>query len=180
MTEREFEEVVTAHYSGLYWFALSLTRQENEARDLTQQTFYIWACKHAQVREPAKLRSWLITTLHREFLGRKRREARFPHFEVSAVEHELPAVTPEIVDRLDSKTVMDALLNVDELFRAPLMLFYFEGYSYKQIAEALNVPRGTVMSRLARGKEILRCLLADKALDPTSMFPPLGGETKHD
>ena len=165
MTEREFEAVAEAHYSSLYRFALGLTREESEARDLTHQTFYIWAAKGWQIKDSAKVRSWLITTLHREFLGRQRRAKRFPHVEISSVEHDLPDVTPATVERMDSEAVMKALLEVDETYRAPLLLFYFEDFSYKQIAEALGVPTGTVMSRLARGKEMLRRLLTETAAD---------------
>lgn len=159
MTERDFEAVVEAHSASLYWFALSLTRNEAEARDLTQETFYIWAKKGEQVRETSKLRAWLLTTLHREFLRGKRRARQFPHLEVASVEHELPAVTPAHIQRLDGQAVIDALLDMEDIYRAPLLLFYFEDYSYKRIAELLDVPPGTVMSRLARGKDILRRLL---------------------
>jgi RNA polymerase sigma-70 factor (ECF subfamily) len=79
------------------------------------------------------------------------------------VEHDLPNLTPSIVEQMDFETVMKALLEIDESYRAPLLLFYFEDFSYKQIAETLGVPPGTVMSRLARGKEMLRRLLTETA-----------------
>jgi len=161
--DAEFESVVDRFYRPLYRFALSLTRKESEAFDLTQQTFYLWATKGHQLRDPSKLKSWLFTTLHREFLGARRRGNRFPHHEVGSVEHQLPVVTPDLVNALDGSTVLDALLKVEDLYRAPLMLFYLQDHSYKEIAAILEVPIGTVMSRLARGKEQLRSLLADKS-----------------
>lgn len=147
------------HYAPLYRFALSLARNEVEAGDLVQQTFYLWATRGHTLRDAARLKPWLLTTLYREFLGARRHENRFPHFEVGDVAHELPHVRPEMVDQLDGHTVMEALLHVDETYRAPLALFYLEDMSYKEIAETLDVPTGTVMSRLARGKAQLRELL---------------------
>src|SRR5262249_20576070 len=69
MTEApDFESLVHLHYAALYRFALSLTCNENDASDLTQQTFYIWATKGHQLRDVSKVKAWLFTTLHREFL----------------------------------------------------------------------------------------------------------------
>jgi RNA polymerase sigma-70 factor (ECF subfamily) len=156
----EFERIVNMHYGSLYRFAFSLARNEAEAWDLTQQTFYLWATKGHQLRDAEKLKSWLLTTLHREFLGTKRHEARFPHFEVTAMAHELPNVTPAMINAMDGQAVMDCLVQVEDPYRAPLVLFYLEDMSYKEIAELLGVATGTVMSRLSRGKAQLRQLLA--------------------
>ena len=156
----EFERLVEAHYASLYRFGLSLCRSETEACDLVQQTFLLWAAKGHQLRDPSKARSWLLTTLHREFLRARRHQTRFPHHEMSEVASELPAIAPTMVNDLDGDAVMRALLRVDEVFRVPLSLFYIEDMPYKEIAAFLDVPAGTVMSRLARGKAQLRALLA--------------------
>ena len=147
------------HYAPLYRFALRFARNEAEAGDLVQQTFYLWATRGHQLRDAAKLKPWLLTTLHREFLGGRRHETRFPHFEVADMAHELPHVMPAMVDQMDGRSVLDALLQVEEVYRAPLALFYLEDMSYKEIADLLDVPTGTVMSRLSRGKAQLRELL---------------------
>ncbi|HXB59356.1 MAG TPA: RNA polymerase sigma factor, partial [Candidatus Acidoferrales bacterium] len=78
----DFENLVSSHYGTLYQFALSLTRDEAEACDLTQETFCIWAAKGHQLRDVTKVKTWLFTTLHREFLGSRRRQTRFPHVEL--------------------------------------------------------------------------------------------------
>jgi RNA polymerase sigma-70 factor (ECF subfamily) len=103
----------------------------------------------------------LLTTLHREFLRDCRDAQRFAQVEVTAADEgeELPHVAPEAVEQMDGRAVLDALMQVDEVFRAPLALYYLEGMTYKEIAETLEVPTGTVMSRLARGKDQLRHLL---------------------
>ena len=160
MADLDFEAVVTMYHGTLFRFALSLTRNETEARDLTQQTLYIWATKGQQLRDESKLKPWLLTTLHREFLSTRRHETRFPHVEFSSVAHELPKVPPAFVDQMDGQTAMDLLVQVDEIYRAPLTLFYLEDLSDREIAETLDIPTGTVMSRLARGKAHLRQLMA--------------------
>ncbi len=156
----DFEQLVANYYENLFRFALSLARSEDRACDLTQQTFYLWAAKGHQLRDKSKVKSWLFTTLHREFLGSRRRETRFPHHSTEAVEHELPSISSSIVNDLDGSTVMEAMQEVDELYRTPLMLFYLEELSYAEIAETLEVPIGTVMSRLSRGKGQLRQFLS--------------------
>jgi RNA polymerase sigma-70 factor (ECF subfamily) len=152
-----FDEVVNAHYENLYRFALSLSHSEADARDLVQQTFFRWATKGDQLRDASKAKSWLFTTLHREFLGRRRHEDKFPKVEISGVdEGELTAVSASPETQLDGATVMAALQRLEETYRAPLALFYLEENSYREIAEILEVPIGTVMSRISRGKALLR------------------------
>ncbi|MEO0454763.1 MAG: RNA polymerase sigma factor [Verrucomicrobiota bacterium] len=161
--ELSFDGLVDQYYQPLYRFALSLSRRESDASDLTQQTFYKWATKGGQLRDKSKVKTWLFTTLHREFLSSRRRGQRFPHHEVEEVEHELPVMQPEMVNELDGNSVMEALQEIDETYRAPLTMFYIEQLSYKEIAEVLSVPIGTVMSRLSRGKEQLKKQLSKQA-----------------
>lgn len=161
--EIDFDALVESYYQPLYRFALSLARREADAADLTQQTFYKWATKGNQLRDRSKVKTWLFTTLHREFLSSRRRGQRFPHHEVDEVSHELPVVESVVVNELDGGSVMEALQEVDEIYRAPLTLFYLEQLSYKEIAQLLEVPMGTVMSRLSRGKEQLKRQLSVKA-----------------
>lgn len=147
----DFERLVDEHHATLYRFALSLSRNDNEAADLVQEAFHVWAVKGHQLNEPAKVKSWLFTTLHREFLARRRRQLRFPHHELSDVEAELPEVPPELPARLDWEFAAACLGKVDPAFQAPVALFYLEDYSYHEIAAILDVPLGTVKSRIARG-----------------------------
>jgi RNA polymerase sigma-70 factor (ECF subfamily) len=155
----DFEDLVHRHYAALYRFALSLTRTESDACDLTQQTFYLWAAKGHQLRDPTKVKTWLFTTLHREFLETRRRHTRLPHYQLEAVSHELPQVDPETVTRLDALAVVELLARVDSVFQAAVALFYLEDYSYKEIAAILGVPIGTVKSRIARGLAQLQNLV---------------------
>ena len=158
--ETEFEKLVDAHYPSLFRFALSLARQESDACDLTQETFHIWAQKGHQVRDGSKVKSWLFTTLHREYLQRFRRLTRFPQVELGAAEAELPEVPPAAPERFDRQGILDALAEIDANFRAAVALFYLEDYSYPEIAEILQVPLGTVKSRISRGIGQLQMRLA--------------------
>jgi RNA polymerase sigma-70 factor (ECF subfamily) len=161
----DFEGLVSRYYRPLFQFAFSLTRNESEARDLTQQTFLVWGTKGHQLRDASKVKTWLFSTLHHEFLKSRRRLTRFPHYELEQVSDELPVITPTMVDQLDAKTVIEALGRVDDLYQARLALFYLEEHSYKEIAEILDVPIGTVESRIARGKAQLQKILLDKTTD---------------
>jgi RNA polymerase sigma-70 factor (ECF subfamily) len=157
----DFENLVACYYKSLYQFAYSLARNEAEACDLTQHTFCIWATKGHQLRDATKVKTWLFTTLHREFLGARRRQARFPHVELEHAELELPVVPPATTSRLDGEQVLAALAQLDEVYQGPVALFYLQDSSYNEIAEILDVPLGTVKSRLARGLARLHQLLAD-------------------
>jgi len=160
VTEPGDDRLATRHYAPLYRFALSLTQTEAEALDLVQQTFYRWATKGHQLRDASKLKTWLFTTLYREYLATRRRENRFPQVTLEALDNEPAIASAETVERLDAEVVLSALSRVHEVFRAPLALFYLENLSYKQIAEMLGVAQGTVMSRLSRGRDQLRRMLA--------------------
>jgi len=150
-TQQDFELLVSRYYSTLYQFAFSLTRNEDDACDLTQQTFYTWAHKGHQLRDASKVKTWLFTTLYHEFLEKRRRQVRFPHLELSEVSQDMPNIAPATVNQLDSATVLQSLARLDETFQAPVALFYLEEHSYKEIAEILGIPLGTVKSRISRG-----------------------------
>jgi RNA polymerase sigma-70 factor, ECF subfamily len=138
---------------------LSLTRSESDACDLTQQTFYIWATKGHQLRDASKVKTWLFTTLHRMFLGARRRRTRYPHTDLEEAGDQLPSVAPERFSAGDISQVLTALARVDEVYQAAVALFYLEDCSYKDIAAVLEVPVGTVKSRIARGIAKLRAIM---------------------
>jgi RNA polymerase sigma-70 factor (ECF subfamily) len=162
--EIQYEAIVNWFYEPAYRFALSLARNPDEAAELTQETFARLLAKGNQLRDHSKVRPWLFTTLYRIYIGWKRRESSLPHFEISSVAQELPSVTPAMVDQIDAGTILDALQRLDERYRAPLTLFYLEELGYREIAKILEIPSGTVMSRLSRGKTLLRQLLAARTV----------------
>lgn len=169
----EFETVVASYYEPLYRFAMSLTRSEADACDLAQQTFYMWATKGHQLREASKVKSWLFTTLYRAFLESRRTLTRFPHFELSEADSDLPVIQPEAARQLDAAQALEALEHMDGVYRAPVALFYLEDCSYQEIADILEVPIGTVKSRMARGLAQLRHIFAGSNPSPKQPRGPI-------
>jgi RNA polymerase sigma-70 factor (ECF subfamily) len=154
----DFQTLVDAHYESLYRFALSLSRREADACDLVQQTFSQWARKGHQLRDPSLVKTWLFTTLRREFLATVRKSARYAD---EPPDEEEGALEPHQAESLDAAEVMECLQKLPLEYREPLTLFYLKDVSYQEIAAILDVPIGTVMSRLSRGKARLRKMLTD-------------------
>lgn len=153
----EFEDLVDAHYQALYRFGMSLVRDPDIASDLVQETFCIWAAKGHQLIDRGKAKTWLFTTLHREFLSHRRKSSRFSDEPINEQTSANLAANEEDAERqMDGQRALELLGELDETYRAPVALFYLQQHSYKEIAEILDVPIGTVMSRLSRGKELLR------------------------
>jgi RNA polymerase sigma factor (sigma-70 family) len=172
MPSDDFELIVSEHYEPLYRFAFSLTRTEADACDLTQQTFYIWATKGHQLRDRSKVKSWLFTILHRQFLSIWKTAVRFPHVELSDAIEDLPSISPEVLNTLDAAQVLKFLGRVHEPYRAALNLFYLEDYSYKEIADILEVPLGTVRSRISRGmSQLQQSILIGRGPTPLRAMP---------
>ncbi len=172
MNDAEFEQIARSYYETMYRFALALSRNPEDARELTQETFSRLAEKGSQLRDHSKVKPWLYTTLYRTFAKWKRREQRHPLVDIDSVEQELPAIAPTALEQIDAQIVTDRLMELDEHYRLPLMLHFLSEHSYREIAEILDVPLGTVMSRLSRGKEILRAALSRPAAElRTISFP---------
>lgn len=154
--EPTVEDVVTSCYASLYRFALGLSRSEADAADLTQRAFERFGEKGGALRDRSKVKTWLFTTLYRDFLQQKRRATRFAEVELDEAADATVAQVPQAETTTDANAAVAALRALEEPFRSALVLFYLQEHSYKEIAEILEVPIGTVMSRIARGKELLR------------------------
>lgn len=152
----DYGHLVDAYYQGLYRFAHSLAGNPHEAADLTQQTFLIYARKGDAIREAAKVKSWLFTTLYREFLRQRKRNQTMISTDNEILDSHTPAEAPRVARELDGKDALEALAAVDPVYRVPLTLYYLQDLSYREIATMLGIPLGTVMSRLSRGKEQLK------------------------
>lgn len=155
----ELQSVVEDHYQNLYRFAMSLTRSSDDAWDLTQEAFLRLAKKRSSIRSAAAVKSWLYTTLYREFLRIAKRGKRFDSWEESAPPEVIENESSKQVRSAEARDVMDSLMELKDGYRQVVSLYYLESYSYKEIASILEIPIGTVMSRLARGKELLRAQL---------------------
>ncbi|NBD38632.1 MAG: sigma-70 family RNA polymerase sigma factor [Verrucomicrobia bacterium] len=155
-----FESLVTDYYAPLYRFAYSLSKNAEDAGDLTQQTFLIYARKGDSVRDEGKIKSWLFTTLYREFLRKARRDKTTAPVDQEILEENEDPLPVDSLRQLEAKEAVEFLHTLEPQYREPLILFYMEDLAYKEIAELLEIPIGTVMSRLSRGKEQLKSRLS--------------------
>ncbi len=154
-------DLIDRHYQSLYRYAFRLSGSAADAEDLTQETFGKALTRLAQLRDPERAKPWLFQILRNGYLHRLRDEKRRKLLPLDTVP-ELPEQTGEI-EGIDPEELQKALNGLEESFRTPLILFYFEDFSYRDIAEQLDLPMGTVMSRLARAKAYLKA-----KLDPNS------------
>ena len=148
-------ELVRRHYALVYRYAYRLCGSAIDAEDLTQQAFLAAQEKLDQLREPDCAKGWLCTIVRHVYLkGFRGRGSGVRPISLDRVAEppELPPAEPMI----DDDELQAALAEMPEEFRTPLILFYFEEFSYREIAEQMEVPIGTVMSRLARAKSHLR------------------------
>src|SRR6201984_1290941 len=118
------EAVVGRFYASLYRFAFSLTRNEAEAGDLTQQTFFILAQRSHQIRDVSKVKCWLFTTLRREYLRALRIQLSHPHVEFVPEIHDGPSLSADALRTFDAKAVIDALDQIEHTYRTAVELFY--------------------------------------------------------
>lgn len=154
-SQKNSEEItllVEEHYQLLFRYAYRLSGDRADAEDLTQQTYLIAQKKLAQLRDMSLARSWLCTILRNLFL--KNVTQKMSPLSLSQT---FDLVSEEVVvPELTSKELQCALNDLPEDFRIPLLMFYFEERSYKDISLELSIPIGTVMSRLARAKSYLQ------------------------
>ena len=149
------DALVEAHYAALYRYAYRLSGMAQLAEDLTQETFCQAQSKLHQLREWDRSKSWLFTILRNAYLHKLRTakmEKQVPLEDIG----ELPERADDSLPEVDSAQLQAALNQLPEMFRTPIILDYFEEFSYKDIADQIQVPLGTVMSRLARAKSFLR------------------------
>jgi RNA polymerase sigma-70 factor (ECF subfamily) len=143
----------------IFRYACRLSGCPAEAEDLTQQTFLIAQQKLQQLREPERACSWLFAVVRSCFLKSLRKSRPIPAQDVDLVVEHVADKTPE-VNEIDREELAAALAELPEEFRLVLLMFYFENLPYQEIAEQLDIPIGTVMSRLSRAKGHLRRRLA--------------------
>lgn len=152
-------QLIDAHYEALYRYAYRLSGTAADAEDLTQETFGKALARLPQLREPERARAWLFRILRNLYLHKVRDQKRHKVVPLDAV-GELPGRGEAELPDIDPAKLQQALNELDEAFRTPIILFYFEEFSYRDIAEQMELPIGTVMSRLARGKAYLKSRLA--------------------
>jgi RNA polymerase sigma-70 factor (ECF subfamily) len=146
--------LVQEHYQFLYRYAYRLCGSIQDAEDLTQQAFLAAQRSLDQLRSGDKARAWLAAIVRNGYRRRFRNAARGQSVSLDSIPEPVQGPPPDAP--LDPDQLRAALAELPEEFRSALILYYQEHLGYREIAAALEVPIGTVMSRLSRGKAHLR------------------------
>jgi RNA polymerase sigma-70 factor, ECF subfamily len=175
--DERFEREAIPLLSELYGGALRLTRNPSDAEDLLQETFLRAYRGFASFKEGTNLRAWLYRILTNAFINIYRKRQREPQtvsdsdveewylYDKLGAEGAEASAEAQVLDSLPDEDVQEALASLPDQFRLAVLLADVEGFSYKEIAEILNVPIGTVMSRLHRGRRALERRLWDVMRD---------------
>lgn len=170
-----FERDALPFLDALYSAALRMTKNPENAEDLVQETYAKAFASFHQFTEGTNLRAWLYRILTTTFINIYRKEQRQPLIADGELEEwqiaeaathtsdQGKSAEVEALEQLPDSDIKNALQELPEEFRLAVYFADVEGFSYKEVAEILNIPTGTVMSRLHRGRKLLRESLADYA-----------------
>lgn len=174
---QRFERDALGYVDQLYAAALRMTRNSADAEDLVQEAYAKAFSAFHQFKEGTNLKAWLYRILTNTYINLYRKRQRQPQQATDTVEdwqlaqagsHDavgLRSAEAEALDRLPDDAVKNALLALPEDYRMAVYYSDVEGFSYKEIADIMETPIGTVMSRLHRGRKILRDELAEYAAE---------------
>jgi RNA polymerase sigma-70 factor (ECF subfamily) len=166
-----FETEALPHAERLFRLAMWLERDRGEAEDLVQETMMLALQSFHRYRPGTNCRAWLMTILHNVRNNRRRRRAHSPLVEDPDDRISQTAVAPRpVADGLTDEEMLAALERLPPQYQEVIVLCDVEELTYKEIAEALSIPAGTVMSRLHRGRALLRAALTAAAVPGRARF----------
>ncbi|MEE9497893.1 MAG: sigma-70 family RNA polymerase sigma factor [Nitrospinaceae bacterium] len=155
----EIKEYLLPHVDLIFRCACRLTRKAHDAEDLTQEAFYYAIKNFAQLKDRAKAKNWLFSILRNLFLKDLEKNKKQVNIDFDAVSNTISGLSNVEEEHLKeevSRNLRAVLNKLDDRLKAPIVMFYFDRLTYKEIAKTLNLPMGTVMSRIARGKVYIR------------------------
>lgn len=160
MAAVKFEEMLVHNSDFLKPFAINLTRDNEAAKDLYQETLYKALANQEKYNAGTNIKAWLFTIMRNIFINNYRRKAKQQTvFDKSVndflLDNNQVTVANVAVTTLDMKEIEKAIYNLPEIFKTPFTL-YFEGYKYHEIAEALKEPLGTIKSRIHFARKLLK------------------------
>ena len=160
MSTGDFNELVLSNAGSLQPFAVSLTRDQEVAKDLFQETMYKALANRDKYSTGTNIKAWLFTIMRNIFINNYRRKAKQRTiFDSSASQSLMDSVGIAInnggENSLQLKEIKWAIHHLPQIFKIPFLL-YFEGYRYHEIAESLNEPLGTVKSRIHFARKLLK------------------------
>lgn len=154
----DVRQLVAEYHQAVYRYAYRLTGSVPDAEDLTQQVFLTAQEKLGQLRQIESVRGWLFAILRNYFLKSCQKRRPIPAENLQLNMDAIPAKIPPEA-QVDREQLQQAIDELPDNYRLVLTMFYYEGSSYREIAKRLELPIGTVMSRLARAKDRLRSKL---------------------
>ncbi len=160
--KKHFKELTYPHLEFLYNVALKYTGRTYDAEDLVQETMYTAYNKFHQLREESKCRAWLFMILRSHFLKEQRQLVKRPFLDDGTgylkyvTDENATSLAKKYEEKVDSEEVQRMLDILPEKFKSPLILYFMQDMTYQEISDYLDVPIGTVMSRLARGKKHMK------------------------
>ncbi len=189
---RQFEEQALPFMDQLFGAVMRMTRNPTDAADLVQETFVKAFQAFGQFQQGTNLKAWLYRIQTNTFINIYRKNQRNPYqgtideledWQLGGAESVTQSVSTrsaeaEAIDHLPDSAVKDALQSIPEDFRLAVYFADVEGFSYQEIADIMKTPVGTVMSRLHRGRRMLRELLSDYARNRTPGTPAASRSSK--
>ncbi len=151
---RSIRELAEEHYRSVYVYAYRLSGKASDAEDLVQQTFLIAQQKIGQLRDDRKARSWLFRVLRNRFIRTLEKKRPVTASDTEIEIGEIPECG--VIEDFDAEVLQIAINDLPDDFKLVVLMYYFDELSYKEIAAEIDIPIGTVMSRLARAKAALR------------------------
>jgi RNA polymerase sigma-70 factor (ECF subfamily) len=171
-----FEEQAMEHIDKLYAHAMRKTGNSADANDLVQETYLKAFAAFDQFQQGTNIKAWLHRILENTYINQYRNQQNQPFYSPleeledwqlgegeSRTATSSRSAEAEAIDHLPASAIKDALQSLPEDFRAAVYLVDVEGYSYQEVADIMDTPTGTVMSRLHRGRKLLREQLVDYA-----------------